>query len=240
MHIPSRTRSLLLLCLPVSLLLLHCERDKEVILPHTYEIFPQTEGLTRISLVADTTYTTAGIEAPDIDSYYKQEVQAGIEQDLNGRNLRLVELSRSELVLGTNYDFIPFRTATHYLEPVAGTTYFGERIENNQRVQVLKFPVHSAQRWNGNLYNNQNSEIFEYAQVDTTVTIRGHTYENCVMVLQKLDTAGVIRKEFAYEIYAPGIGLIKKYDRTLVFDQPDGGFNPSASRIYFEELIEAF
>lgn len=240
MHLPSLSRRLLLLCLPASLLLLHCERNKEVILPHTYEIFPLTPGLTRISFVADTTYTTAGINAPEVDSYYKQEVQTGTETDLTGRELRIVELYRSELAAGTSYDFRPFRVATHYLDPVAGSDYFGERIENNLRVQVLKFPVHPAQRWNGHQYNNLRSETFTYAHVDTAVTIRGITYENCVMVLQKLDTAGVIRKEFAYEIYAPGIGLIKKYDSSLIFDQPDGGFNPSASRIYYEELIEAF
>ncbi|GAB4416127.1 MAG: hypothetical protein OHK0039_25320 [Bacteroidia bacterium] len=215
---------------------LACNRVKDTVLPHTELIFPNEAGHTRISEVHDTTFTTAGIANPQTIAYYKRERLGRTETDLQGREVRLVEVSRSPLI--RPYDFAPDRIWYQYFAPQTGANYYAERIEENRRTLVLRFPVTTVTRWNGNLYNALGTEIFSYGALDTTVTVKGQTFENCVMVIQKLDTTGFIIQEFAYEIYAPGIGLIKKYDKTLVFDQPDGdGFNPDASRIYLEEYI---
>jgi hypothetical protein len=212
-----------------------CEQSKEYVLPHTLSIFPHEAGKYRILLVRDTTFTTAGKQG---QNYYKRELLAGEEQDLRGRSLRLIEVYRSPAELGSAYDFSLDRVWSQFFQPQESGTYYAERTEENQRYLLLKFPVSEVQRWNRNAFNSQGEQELRYGNVDTTVTVNGKTFEHCVYVIQKDDTLGFINKAFAYEIYAPEVGLIKKYDNTQVFDGPRGEFNPDKSRIYLEEIVE--
>ena len=236
-------KSFVRLCLLLLLigLLTHCNEIKEVVLPHTKLIFPTEEGHYRISEVWDTTYTTAGFNDPVVDHYFKKEVLGKADTDLLGRPIRLIEAFRSEIALGTNYDFQIDRVWYQYFEPQEGTDYYAERVEENERVQVLKFPVAEGVQWNGNLYNDQGAEIYFYEAVDSTITVQGNTYEQAVLVFQNTDSLNVINRRLAYEWYVPEVGLVKKLDRTLVFDGPGGGisaFNPDKSAIHYEELVE--
>lgn len=212
-----------------------CNRVKDLILPHTELIFPLEQGRFRITEVIDTTFDTRGAV---VDHFYKRERNANTSTDLLDRALTRIEAERSEIEFGDAYRFEPYRVWAQYIDPNAEGTHFAERIQENQRILVLKFPVFPGVSWNGNLFNNQGTEVFRYQEVDTTVVVKGVSYENCVMVVQKADTNGFINFKFAYEIYAPSIGLIKKFDKTLVNDGPNGEFNPDRSRIYIEEIIE--
>lgn len=235
----SKFSQLFLLSL-LALSLTFCNEIKEVIEPHTWLILPQEEGKYRILQVWDTTYNTAGITQPEVDIYYKKEELGAEDVDLLSRPIRLIEVYRSDLDLGTNYEFEIDRVWFQYLEEQEGTDYFAERIEENDRILILKFPVHTGVSWNGNLFNDRDlgTGIFEYGDTDTTVMIQGVAYENCVMVIHSADTNNLINNRFAYEIYAPEIGLVKKYDKTIVNDGPNGEFNPGKSRVYIEEIVE--
>ncbi|MEM6344511.1 MAG: hypothetical protein AAF927_11550 [Bacteroidota bacterium] len=222
-----------------SLVLLNCNREKQIVVPHTLEIFPAETGKFRITYVRDTTFTTAGRDKGIGDVYFKRETVSGQEEDLLGRTINAIQVFRSDSFLYPDYDFQPDRVYTQYLEPQTTGDYYAERIEENQRFLVLKFPAFEDVRWNGNQFNNFGPQEFRYHTIDTNVVIRGITYENCVMVVQKADTNNFISDKFAYEIYAPGIGLVKKYDYTIVNDGPQGEFNPDESRVYIEE-IEAY
>ena len=232
----NRISCLLLIFSP--LFFLQCERVKENILPHTDLIFPLEEGKYRITLVNDTTFTTAGINSPSTESYYKRETNGKTETDLLGRETTLLQVDRSDFERGLDFDFTPDRVWIQYRPIDEESSHFAERIEENQRILVLKFPVFTNISWNGNQFNTEGVEEFYYANVDTSVTVQGQTFENCVMVIQE-KTNGLIRESFKYEIYAPEVGLIKKYIRTIVNDGPPGEeFNPDESRIYLEELVE--
>lgn len=221
-----------------ALLFLQCERIKENILPHTELIFPLEEGKFRISVVYDTTFTTAGINNPSTEAYYKKESNGNKEEDLLGREVTLLQVERSDFDRGTDFDFTPTRVWSQYTPAEEEDSFFAERIEENQRILVLKFPVFTNISWNGNQFNTEGTEEFYYANVDTTVTVQGKTFENCVMVMQE-NVDGLIRKSLKYEIYAPNVGLIKKYINTIVNDGPPGEeFNPDESRIYLEEIVE--
>jgi len=226
---------LLLIC---SVSFLQCERVKENIPPHTELIFPLESGKYRISVVYDTTFTTAGINAPSTDAYYKRESNGKKEEDLLGRAITLLQVEKSDFSLGQNYDFIPTRVWSQYKPTEPEGSYFVERIEENQRFLILKFPVFTNISWNGNQFNTLGTEEFYYSNIDTTVSVQGKTYENCVVVIQE-NVDGLIRKSLKYEIYAPEVGLIKKYINTIVNDgAPGEEFNPDESRIYLEEIIE--
>lgn len=231
----TRSATLSLLLLISGLFFLHCNRVIDDILPHTELIFPSEPGKFRISLVIDTTYNSAG---PVVDTYYKKSELEGTEVDLTGRTVRKLQTYRSDISLGSNYNFIPYRLYTQYIDSAGPGTRYAELIEENNRFLVLKFPVSPGISWNGNLYNILGTQEYTYSEVDSTVTVQGKTYENCVVVIQKDNQDGLIRKEFAYEIYAPNIGLIKKFDQTLVFDGANGEFNPSESYIFQEEMLE--
>lgn len=218
-----------------SLFLFHCNRIKDVIPAHTSLIYPIIEGKYRVTLVSDTTFDTSG---PVTSKYFKKEETKNVEEDLLGREVNLLHVFRSDFDLGNNYEFELDRVWYQYEDPDRTGDYYAERIEENKRILVLKFPAYPDVVWNGNLYNNSGVQEFRYENVDTVVTVQGVTYENCVMVIQKDEQASFINQKFAYEIYAPNVGLIKKYDRTMVFDGPMGEFNASASRIFVEEIIE--
>lgn len=222
--------------------LAECTQIKEVILPHTELIYPTETGKFRITLVQDTSYTSAGKNDPVVDWYYKKETIQETETDLLGRELKKVLAETSPYERGTDFLFEAFRVLSIYKPQDPGPDYFAERTEENDRVLLLKFPVHTTVAWNGNLYNDlgqdNNTNTFYYEEVDTTVTVLGKTYENCVMVVHE-KTDGVIRKAFSYEIYAPNIGLIKKYINIEVNDRAGTDpFNSEESMIYLEEIID--
>lgn len=217
----------------LSLLWLGCDRDQAYILPTTLEIFPHDAGHTRTMYVEDTTYTTAGLNAPLTINFYQRETVGELETDLMGRDIRLVNVDVSPVLPDSSFQFEPEAVWTQYFAPQPQGTYYAERTERNQRVRVLKFPVYPGIAWNGNLYNDQGPREFYYQAIDSTVTINGRSYPHCVVVIRQEQEESLIFDRWAYDIYAPGIGLIERYDRNLVFDQngatPEETFNPSAS-----------
>ncbi len=224
---------------PISLILLSisCNRNKEVIPEAGENLFPVQQGKYLITEVADTTFNSAG---PVVEKYFKKEEIGSTFTDLDDRPIQRIQISRSDYSLGENFQFEPFRIWGQFLDTDAESgEYFAERIEDNTRYLVLRFPVFDEARWNGHLFNNLGNRIFNYQSTDTTVTVRGKRYEDCVMVVQRADTNSFITYSFIYEIYAPEIGKIKRFERTLVNDGPNGEFNPSRSRIYLEELVES-
>jgi len=158
-------------------------------------IFPLETGKYRISVVFDTTFTTAGINDPSTDAYYKRESNGNKEQDLLGRDITLLQIERSDFDRGQNYDFTPIRVWSQYKPSEEQDSYFAERIEENQRILVLKFPVFTNISWNGNQFNTLGKQEFYYSNIDTTVTVQGNTFENCVMVVQE-NSDCINRKSF--------------------------------------------
>lgn len=199
------------------------------------DFFPLVEGKFRISEVVDTTFDVRG---PIVDQYVKKELTGSTEVDLLGRTVYLLETFRAESGDTGSFDFQPDRVWTQYLDPDSTGERFAERIEENIRILVLKFPIFPRVRWNGNLFNNLPSETFRYENLDTTVVINDMAFENCVMVVQQADTNSFINYKFTYEIFAPNIGRIKRFSRVIVNDGPNGEFNPDRSRIFIEEIVD--
>ncbi len=212
-----------------------CDGQADLILPHTWDIFPIEEGAQRVTAVVDTTYNTSG---PEEERYFKRETISNEEIDLAGRTIRRLLVDRSDWALGAAYEWKQDRVWSIHKPDSVNGSYFVERNEENKKVLILKFPVYPGIDWNGNLYNQERPQVFRYRRVDTTVTVAAGTFDNCVMVLQRDERGSFIRDAYAYEIYAPGVGLIKKYSRNKVFDGPNGEFNSAESRVYQEELVE--
>jgi hypothetical protein len=225
---------IILALLPLSLLLVDCNRIKDPIPEYTQRIYPLETGQSRIYLVWDTTYT---VQDTIVDWFYRKEVIGETETDLLGREVYRVETFRSEYALGQNYEFKPERVWTVYKDEE-----YVERYEENQRYLVLKFPVFPGIRWNGNLYNGLGEQAFKYQSIDTVLQVNGVEYDPLVFVMNSLpsDSTSQINYRIAYELYAPDIGKVMQFDITKVYRQP-GDIKPDPDRSYshIEMLVEA-
>ena len=223
-----------------------CRRDYDPVPPMAKEIFPVQDGKFRVYHVVDTSYASTTLE--DARTYYKRELTEGIETDLLEREVSQLWLHISTDTLGTPdapiYNWAFDELWTQYLGE-----QFAERIEGNTRKLVLRWPPYEGATWNGNLYNNLDVQTYRYVNVDTTVVVRGVTYEHCVYVLQVPFRMPVEKIpgnppppffliEHAYEIYAPKIGKIVGYYKYYEEQFISGNLQiDENSRIYREELV---
>jgi hypothetical protein len=220
-----------------ALLATGCNRDLDPVAPCLNEIYPVQDGKFRIYHVTDTVYATTSSQLFEDKTYFKKEETLGNEDDLLGRVV-------SKLYLYKSPDTLPpdvYRWTFSELWTQYSGGGFAERIEGNVRYLVLRIPPYEFSTWNGNLYNNQEVQTYQYLNLDTTVTIQGHTYTNCVYVLQVPYRRPVANRggtyfleEHAYEIYAPKIGKIVRYAK---FYEEQNGVAEPESRVYHEELV---
>jgi hypothetical protein len=215
-----------------------CERTYDPVPEHLNGIFPLTNGKSRVYKVIDTSY--ASVNGVESQSFFRKETHDGTETDLLGREVTkmyLYDSPDSTDSLGNRvYQWTFTQLWTQYLDDA-----FAERIEGNIRYLVLKIPPVTGSSWNGNLYNSGDVETYRVLNDDTTITIQGTTYANCVFVQQVpyrktgIDPSSIFfLVEYAYEIYAPGIGKIARYRK--YFEAQSNVIN-SASHVYYEELV---
>jgi hypothetical protein len=123
-----------------------------------------------------------------------------------------------------------------------------EVVENNLRYDKLVLPVKAGYNWHGNshlpynpfhsLFDFSNDEDmhfwdYTYEQVDAAYTVKGQSYNNTVYVSHVADSVnvpitfpqGLAYKNYSYEVYAKGIGLIEKHTEMWEY-QPPAGSNP--------------
>ncbi|MCS7296982.1 MAG: hypothetical protein RMK19_07790 [Bacteroidia bacterium] len=195
------------------LLLGACRR--EIPLP-TYEdglsLFPIREGLRWIYEVRETTYTTVGaegrrfylqlrIDTPTIDAY--------------GRPCWYVVWDTMPALEGPpNF----FRVGLIYRDSSQAEIW-----EDNRRLLILRFPLSPALRWNRYEYTDLPPENCRYFSTDTTYTLEGRAFPRSALILRRLDTTGILRKAFFYEVYTRSVGLVHRYERLDVYDlKPNG------------------
>ncbi|MCS7075024.1 MAG: hypothetical protein NZ108_11200, partial [Bacteroidia bacterium] len=210
------------------LFLLACNRKLDLIEPKDY--YPIIDGKYRIYAVKDSNYITTGAVSR---FYYQKELTNGTELDLMNRTVSKLEIQRSDSL--SNFQF--FQVWTQYKNREAA-----ERIEGNTKYVVLRFPVFRGKTWDGNQYNNFGVMNYQYLSIDTTVTVGGKTYSNCVWVLRRQSDPDSRQYNFlSYEIYAPGIGKIKQYDRYIEYIIREGRppqIDSDKSFHHEEELLE--
>ncbi len=204
---------------------LGCNRKIEYEFPDL-NLYPIEQGKYRIYQVVDTTYTTQGA-IPKF--YYKKELTDTNETDLKNRII-----SRLNILKGNVLDSLTFYELwTQYRD-----ANWAERIEGNTKFLVLKFPVKQNDMWNGNEMNNLGKEDYTYVNIDTTVIINGKTYPHCVFVQQRLNKNSLLTEVDTYEIYARGIGKIKRYDNYKKYNlNPNGTRTLTTDSYFYEETL---
>jgi len=201
--------------------------------------YPLRDSAERVYRVEDTTYTVSGAV---VNRYRKREYTLGTVTDLTGRPLSRLEIYRAPLDVGP-FTFRELWTQFRSSERA-------ERTEGNTRYVVMNFPLRRGKTWDVNLFNNNavgsdDDRLWARAVVgnmDTTVVLNGTRYTRCIFIRHRKDKSDS-RDIYTYEIYAPGIGKIERYDRYMVYDivpRPGGGVNfvlNTNSYIYREQLL---
>jgi len=96
------------------------------------------------------------------------------------------------------------------------------RTENNISFIKLSFPVKEGLTWNGNARNVYDAHTYTMKKVDQVYNVLGFNYSQTLMVeINKSES--IINKDFRYEIYARGIGPIKKDYTVYAYDQASLG-----------------
>lgn len=227
-----RLKTSFFLLLVLLALLSGCNRELDPS-PADIEYFPMVDGKTRSYFVVDTTFTTNDTLA---QRYFLQERTNGMNVDLEDREIMRLELWRAEADSNDqrigNYRFD--QLWSQWRDEATA-----ERIEGNVRYVVQAYPLQEGQTWNGNAFNDEGEERYEVIVRDTTVTLMGQTYPGCIYIEQR-EQQSLISDIFTYEIYAPNIGKIERYDRFIRIKTtggPDGGEIDTDSYIYHERLV---
>lgn len=90
------------------------------------------------------------------------------------------------------------------------TATMAEKVEEDVRYVKLVFPVNEDKEWNGNIYNTLTEWEYTYENLHESATVGGFSFDSTTTVLQR-DNFNFIEYEYAYEIWAAGIGLVKKH-----------------------------
>lgn len=101
-----------------------------------------------------------------------------------------------------------------------------ERVENNQRILRMVFPITDKKKWDGNLYNALGAQEFRYTGVAKPYVSKYNDYPDCVFV-RELDDSTFISSEKKNQIYAKDVGLVYKLEQDVKYKltgEPQGYF----------------
>lgn len=189
-----------------------------------YEFFPLQVGA-YIEYKADSIYhdrpsaTIPGVH--DTSSYYIREVAQSEFLDAAGEpSIRLERYKRNTLQEDWQLVDVWFQKRT---------AMNAQRVEENLRYIKLGFPTGQGSTWDGNALNILDPWIYRIDSVGVPRTYHGLDFPRTLTVVQRINK-NFVEDEYAYEIYAYGVGLVYRFHRDLEtrFDYTD---NPVAENI---------
>lgn len=87
-----------------------------------------------------------------------------------------------------------------------------EIILNEGNIPFLKltFPLRAGNSWNGNKYNNLETDQYEVTSMDQPFAAGGTTFDKTLRVLQENNEDLIVFQDKREEVYARGVGLVYK------------------------------
>jgi hypothetical protein len=237
-------RHLFFILLLATTALTACRKELDTVPEHLDFVFPDEEGLVRIYAARDTNFASSNTLGREGRTYFVKEENGIIETDLLGRDLTTLwtyESNDSTDTTGTQIYNWTFKE----LWSIYKDELYAERTEGTTRYLVMKQPPVEGTQWNGNLYNSLGASTYEVTNHDTTVTVQGVAYPHCVFVLKvpfsvtEVVNSVFYHREYAYEIYAPDIGMIVRHDEDVEV-QGDAwtNYRPESESVYLHmELV---
>lgn len=187
------------------LLFAACQKDEEELPERHYDYFPVEPGHS-VTYEVDSIRHDSALKLHDTSHYFIRESITERFIDQEGRTSYRIERHRKDSMSGE------WRIADVWV--ANRNERRAERVEENRRFTKMIFPIRSGRRWDGNAYNDLSETKYRYRSVHQERRIGNETLDSTVEVLQK-DVDNLIRTEFAKEVYALGIGMVKKEDVDL-------------------------
>lgn len=90
-----------------------------------------------------------------------------------------------------------------------------EVIEENQRIIKLIFAPTASKVWNPNAYNMFEENEIYYGDIHVPITLGSLFFDSTLVVIQEENEPSFIDYKNQFEVYAKGVGLVKKYFKDL-------------------------
>jgi len=169
-----------------------------------YDYFPVKIGHFLEYEVDSIAYDSEG-DHDTLNYYVREVIDSEIEDALKEPALRIERYKKDSL--NHEWQLVDIWSSKR-------TAVNAQRIEEDKRYVRLVFPVSSTAQWNGNALNTEEEWIHTYTGMGLSENYGDLSFQNTVTVLQR-DFQSLIDDQYAYEVYAPGVGLIEKYYKVL-------------------------
>ena len=113
---------------------------------------------------------------------------------------------------------------------------FAQLIEENIRFTKLIFPFDVNVVWDGNAFNNQQSQEYRIESINIPFTVNGLSFDSSITVIQNYKS-NLLEYENSKEIYVIGLGLVYKEDIEVLINSADSN-DFSQGYEFYQELIE--
>lgn len=182
-----------------------CEKDGEPPKGPYLEYFPVEPGGS-VTYEVDSIFHDSAVQVHDTSHYWIKETYTKTFVDGEGRTSYRIERLRKDSPSGK------WRIEDVWV--ANRNDQRAEKVEENRRFIKLSFPISAGAQWNGNAYNDLEKQDYEYKAPHKPITIKGRSLDSTVKVLQK-NVSNLIEKKFVQEVYAKGIGMVKKEEVLL-------------------------
>ncbi|HNQ67269.1 MAG TPA: hypothetical protein PKN32_02740 [Bacteroidales bacterium] len=196
------------------------------------EYFPLITGNSLIYKVTEITIDKPS-EVYDTSIYYLKEItDIALLDNENDTAYRIERYTKKTL----NDNWI-----IHSVWSAKITENTAEKVEENYRYVKIRFPVKTGYSWNGNIFNECESQEYRTSSVNSFYQIGDFAFDSCLTVVHD-SSFSLIHKDLAYEVYAYRIGLIYKEQtyinsQEVVFEVPIEE-RITTGTIYIQELVE--
>ena len=113
---------------------------------------------------------------------------------------------------------------------------FAQLVEENIRFTKLIFPFDVNVVWDGNAFNNQQSQEYRIESINIPYNVNGLSFDSSITVIQNYKS-NLLEYENSKEIYVIGVGLVYKEDIEVLINSVDSN-DFSQGYEFYQELIE--
>ncbi|RFC53851.1 hypothetical protein [Brumimicrobium aurantiacum] len=205
------------------LLLIGCKESETV--DFGYDYFPQTEG-NFVEYDVLEVFHDVNVNPQHDTMQYRLKTVVGEEMiDNTGRAVRKFFRYKYDLQSGELFDQ---RVWTSVIDDGRG-----ELVEENQRKIKLVFAVKADKVWDVNAFNEFESKEVYYSGVNEEMTFNNNEFEQTVTVNYE-DFFSLVDYRKQYEVYAKGVGLVKKSFKDFTIENFDTTAIQKGTELHYE------
>ena len=113
---------------------------------------------------------------------------------------------------------------------------FAQLVEENIRFTKLIFPFDVNVVWDGNAFNNQQSQEYRIESINIPYNVNVLSFDSSITVIQNYKS-NLLEYENSKEIYVIGVGLVYKEEIEVLINSADSN-DFSQGYEFYQELIE--